>query len=53
MLYSGSSLHPSVIIGEWRILPPATNSSMMKRRKPNKVVFGFFSAERNSLTPSK
>jgi len=53
MLYSGSILHPSVIIGEWRILPPATSSSMVKRRKPNTVVFGFCSAERNSLTPSK
>jgi hypothetical protein len=51
MLYSGGILHPSVNIGEWRILPPATSSSMVKRRNPNTVVFAFFSAERSSLTP--
>jgi hypothetical protein len=52
-LYNGSILHPSVITREWRILPPAISSSMVKKRKPNAVVFGFFSAERSSLTPSK
>ena len=42
---------PPVIIGEWRILPPLTSSSMVKSAKYS--CLWIFSVARSSLTPSK